>query len=150
MNVQITTLQRSRAVVIAMAILIGVSASFGTSSAQQLETQTVQAGPVTIKATPQLTEDTVSFVIVLDTHSVNLDAYDLGQLAIARTDDGLEVLPETWEAPKGGHHREGTLAFPRVGADGRELIGPDTRGLELVIRDIGGVSITVIQWTAVA
>jgi hypothetical protein len=147
MNVLINTIQRSRAVVLAMAIVISFGASLGTSSAQELETQTAQAGPVTIKATPQLTDNTVSFAIVLDTHSVNLDMYDLSQLALARTDDRLEVQPNAWEAPKGGHHREGTLAFPRVGVDGRELIGPETRELELVIREVGGVSTTVIQWT---
>jgi hypothetical protein len=115
-----------------------------------LEPRTIQAGPVTIKVEPRLFDTALAFKVTLDSHSVDLDRYDLGQLALARTDEGLEVQPEAWEAPKGGHHREGTLAFPRISADGRELIGPNTRGLELVIRDIGGVQTTVIQWTTAA
>jgi hypothetical protein len=112
-----------------------------------LEPRTVQAGSVTIKVTSQPSDTSLVFSIVLDTHSVDLDQYDLSLLASLRTDQGGEIQPEVWEAPKGSHHREGSLVFPRFGVDGAELIGPDANGVELVIRQIGGVPETVILWT---
>jgi hypothetical protein len=112
-----------------------------------LEPRTIQAGPVTIKVTSQPSDTGLVFSMVLDTHSVDLDQYDLRLLASLRTDHGVEIQPEVWDASKGGHHREGSLVFPRFGVDGAELIGPDAHHLELVIRQIGGVPETVIQWT---
>lgn len=70
-------------------------------------TQTGQAGAVTIKATWEGGDAGPVFTIVLDTHAVNLDGYDLGQLAMLRTDQGVEIAPISWEAPAGGHHRQG-------------------------------------------
>lgn len=83
----------------------------------------------------------------MDTHAVDLDGYDLGQLAVLRTDGGREVRPSGWDAPKGGHHRSGTLTFPATAADGSPLIGPTTRAIELVIRDVGGVPERRFRWT---
>ena len=36
--------------------------------------------------------------MVLDTHSVDLDRYDLAELAVLRTDNGLELLPAVWDS----------------------------------------------------
>ncbi|MFN0072274.1 MAG: hypothetical protein ACKVVP_12395 [Chloroflexota bacterium] len=120
------------------------------STPVSLETRTAQAGPVTIKVAPQLSDTGLTFAIVLDTHSVDLDRYDLSQLAIVRTNLGLEIQPDTWEAPKGGHHREGVLKFPLTLTDGTPLLGLDTHSLDLVIHEVGGVPETVIQWVLVS
>ena len=56
-------------------------------------TQTVQAGSVTIKATWQGVDAGPVFTIVLDTHAVDLDGYDLSQLATLQTDQGVEAAP---------------------------------------------------------
>ena len=83
----------------------------------------------------------------MDTHAVDLDGYDLRLLVALRTDQGREVRPSGWDAPKGGHHRQGTLTFPTTTTDGSPLLEPDTHTIELVIRDVGGVSERIFQWT---
>lgn len=109
-------------------------------------TQTTEGGQVTIAVTWLGPSDGPVFGVVMDTHAVDLDAYDLFQLAVLRTDQGQEVQPIGWDAPSGGHHREGTLTFPPDTPDGSLLIGPSTRGLELVIRDVAGVPERVFRW----
>jgi hypothetical protein len=110
-------------------------------------TQTNEGGQVTIKATWQGPSTGPVFEIVMDTHAVDLDGYDLKQLAVLRIDGAREAQPISWEAPKGGHHREGSLTFPTTAADGRPLIGSDTRTVELIIRDVAGVTERVFRWT---
>jgi hypothetical protein len=82
----------------------------------------------------------------MNTHAVDLDDYDLKQLAVLRIDGGQEIRPISWEAPKGGHHRSGTLTFPATDADGRPLIASSTRTIELVIRNVADVPERVFSW----
>ena len=105
-------------------------------------TQTNEGGQVTVKATWNGVSTGPVFDIVMDTHAVDLDGYDLAQLAILRV-DGREIQPEGWDAPKGGHHRQGTLTFPATTA----VITSGTRTVELVIRDVAGVPERVFRWT---
>ncbi len=75
------------------------------------------------------------FKVVMDTHSVDLDVYDLAALAILRDSQGREFKPLSWKAPKGGHHREGVLTFS---AD-QTLLSTGTTYVELFIKDVAGV-----------
>lgn len=122
-----------------------VSAPGGVARAEATS-QTGQAGAVTIKATWQGVDAGPVFTVALDTHAVNLDGYDLGQLATLRADQGVEVAPIGWEAPTGGHHRQGTLTFPLTQPDGSPVLTGDTQQIELVIREVGGVPETVLKW----
>jgi len=115
---------------------------------QAADPQTNVGGGVTVKVSRLEAADAIAFKVVLDTHSVNLDGYDLAQLAVLRTSSGEEIAPLAWEAPAGGHHREGTLSFPAVAADGSPLIQPDAGPLLLVIRDIAGVAERTFSWAA--
>src|SRR5262245_65963631 len=74
-------------------------------------TQTNEGGQVTVKATWNGVSAGPVFNIALNTHAVDLDGFDLKQLAVLQV-DGREVQPSGWDAPKGGHHRSGTLSFP--------------------------------------
>lgn len=79
--------------------------------------------------------------VVMDTHTVDLDGFDLLTLARARLDGGPWVPPSVWDAPKGGHHREGTLAFAaldRAAVDAARVI-------ELEVRDVG-VPSRILRW----
>jgi hypothetical protein len=116
-----------------------VTTQSGGSSAVDAgaETQVSEGGQVTVNVTRQDAQDGLSFTVVMDTHAVDLDGYDLAALAVLRTADGQELRPRTWDAPKGGHHREGTLTFPATNASGP---------IELVIREIGGVPERIFQW----
>ncbi len=64
-------------------------------------TQTSEGGQVTIKVTWQGLEAGPVFTVAMDTHSVNLDGYDLGQLAVLRTASGQEIKPLSWGGPAG-------------------------------------------------
>ena len=145
---------------VTLAVIVGVALVFWNplSPAQPADTapaaavsgavtQTNEGGQVTIKATWRGPSAGPVFDIVLDTHAVDLDGYDLTQLAMLRIDGAREIQPTGWDAPKGGHHRAGTLTFPATAADGSALIAPDTRTIELVIRDIAGVPERVFRWT---
>ena len=115
---------------------------------QAADPQTNVGGGVTVKVSRLAAADTVAFQVVLDTHSVNLDGFDLAQLAVLRTPSGEEIAPLAWEAPAGGHHREGTLSFPAVAGDGSPLMQPDGGSLLLVIRDVAGVAERTFSWSA--
>ena len=108
--------------------------------------QTNEGGQVTVTVTWRGPEAGPVFAVVMDTHSVDLDSYDLQGLAVLRTGEGKELRPSGWDAPKGGHHRQGNLTFPTTASDGSPLVGPATRSLELVLRDIAGVPERVFRW----
>ena len=108
-------------------------------------TQTNDGGQVTIRASWNGVSAGPVFDIALNTHAVDLDGFDLAQLAVLRV-DGREIQPQGWNAPKGGHHRSGALSFPVTGSDGRPLITANTRSIELVIRDVAGVPERIFVW----
>src|SRR5215207_1145075 len=57
---------------------------------QTADTQTNTGGGVTVNVSRLDSADAVAFRVVLDTHSVNLDSYDLAKLAVIRTPSGEE------------------------------------------------------------
>lgn len=131
----------------------GAAPTSASNGAPGSLTQTSEGGQVTVKATWQGTAQGQGgvFQLTLDTHSVNLDSYDLTQIAILRLSQSQgqsqEVKPVKWEAPQGGHHRTGLLTFPTVLPDGQPLVGPGTKSLELVLRGIGELPERVLRWT---
>ena len=56
----------------------------------------------------------LSLTVTLDTHSVDLDRFDLRTVAKLRLDGGEWTAPTAADVPKGGHHRAGTLTFGSV------------------------------------
>lgn len=110
-------------------------------------TRTSEGGQVTVKVTWLGQSAGPAFAVTLDTHAVDLDGYDLATLAVLRTDDGRQVQPRSWDAPMGGHHREGKLIFPATTPDGQPVIGPATRGIELIVRDVANVPERSFTWT---
>ena len=86
---------------------------------------------------PGGTEDT-RFEISLDTHSVDLDSYDLKALSSLRDDAGKVYQPTKVENKGSGHHRQLVLVFPKP--------APGNKRLELVIKDIAGVKERSFVW----
>lgn len=124
------------------------SANNATTSTQSSTlTQTNEAGQVTITATWQGRDAGPVFTIAMETHAVDLDGYDLRQLATLRTDQGLSIQPSEWNAPTGGHHRTGTLTFPATTTSGAPIIGAKTRTMTLIIRNVSGIPERSFQWT---
>ena len=108
--------------------------------------QVSEGGQVTVAVTWAGPSAEPVFTIAMDTHSVNLDGYDLLQLAVLRTDLGVKVPPREWDAPKGGHHRKGTLTFPATTTYGQPVLTATTREVVLVIRDVAGVAERSFRW----
>ena len=103
-------------------------------------TRTHAGGGVTAKATylnPGGTEDT-RFEISLDTHSVDLDIYDLKRLSLLRDDAGKVYQPTKVENKGSGHHRQLVLVFPKL--------APGNKRLELVVKDVAGVKERSFVW----
>ena len=82
--------------------------------------------------------DEPRFQVVLDTHSVNLDAYDLKSIAVLRDDTGKAYASTGVESKGSGHHREATVSFSKLSSDAKRV--------ELVIKDIAGVKERVFRW----
>ena len=103
-------------------------------------TQTVAGGGVTAKVTylnPKSGDDP-RFQVVLDTHSVALDGYDLKRITVLRDDTGKNYLPTGAENRGSGHHREVTLIFPKV--------SPQAKRIEIVLKEIAGVKERTFRW----
>lgn len=103
-------------------------------------TRTSSEGGVTVKTTllsPEGAGET-RFQVVLDTHSVNLDGYDLKALTLLRDDAGKTYEPSRIENKGSGHHREITVLFS----------GPTNavKRLELVIKGIAGIKERTFLW----
>lgn len=114
--------------------------SEGSGAAPSDLTRTHSGGGVTVKVTylnPQGT-DGPRFQVVLDTHSVDLDVYDLRELASLRDGGGQTLRPTEVQYKGGGHHRQAILAFP-------ESFAP-VKSLELVIRDVAGIKERAFRW----
>src|SRR5262249_52160720 len=89
-------------------------------------TRTHAGGGVTVKVTylnPQRKED-ARFEISLDTHSVDLDGYDLKALSSLRDGAGRAYQPTKVENKGSGHHRQVVLVFPKpsLGSSRLELM----------------------------
>lgn len=108
-------------------------------------TRISEGSQVTVKATWAEPSAGPLFTIVMDTHAVDLDGFDLARLAALRVDGGDELAPVGWDAPPGGHHREGTLTFPAE-QGGKPVIDAQTRIIELIVRDVAGVPERVLTW----
>jgi hypothetical protein len=119
--------------------LFAVSQSLGASAPNA--TRTDSAGGVTVKATFldfKTTSGDFRFQVVLDTHSVNLDSYDLKTISVLRDDAGNSYLPTAVENKGSGHHREATVSFGKVASG--------TKRVELMIKDVAGVKERIFRW----
>jgi hypothetical protein len=116
----------------------GHGVSFGAVATDA--TQTVSGGGVTAKVTylnPKSNDDP-RFQVVLDTHSVNLDSYDLKTITVLRDDTGKSYLPTGVENKGSGHHREATVSFPKISNEAKRL--------EILIKDVAGVKERTFRW----
>lgn len=146
-------LKRSTVVsILALAILIaGCSPGFTSTETGTAQyppqaaaglVQTSDGGSVSVEARwLGDNTDSVIFDIGMNTHSVNLDGFDLQALSVLRDDQGNEYPAMSWEGRGGGHHRNGRLTFPRPDS----LSQGKAKFIELVIRDVA-VKERVLHW----
>lgn len=113
----------------------------GSASPSGQLTRTSDGGEVTVVVAWAGPSAGAVFHVTLDTHSVDLDPLDLAD-AILRNDRGETLLPRPWAAPKGGHHRQGTLSFE---GDAARFLA-DARWIELVVKDVGELPERSFRW----
>jgi hypothetical protein len=83
---------------------------------------------VTVEVTPEISDNSVSFDVSLNTHSVDLN-FDLAEVSYLEA-GGKIYYPSLWEgSPPGGHHRSGTLYFDNV----------NSKEFSLTIKNVGGI-----------
>jgi hypothetical protein len=130
-----------RAFVLGVLVLpLVVLGTWRDSAAQEPLTKRDQQGPVTVVVTlvpPAAPGAPVRAKIVLDTHSVGLDAIAFDRAVTMRT-DGAEVPPTAVEQATGsGHHRQAVLVFPSPAKPGP---------VHIVVKDVGGVAERSFSW----
>ena len=110
-----------------------------SKSEPNLETLTNEEGDVIVSVTPKaLVQDSWSFEVVLDTHSVDLD-YDLRSLSFLVDQKGREYKAVLWEGdPPEGHHRKGILKF--------KPLSPTPAAFMLKVRNVGSVGERSFEW----
>ena len=122
--------------------LMGWSGEALAASAVQAKlSQQVAGGGVTVIAT-LLKEpaDATAIKLVLDTHSVNLDGYELDAIAALRDDAGKTYpVVAVEQASGGGHHRQAVLQFGKVSAEAKTV--------ELIVKDVAGVKERIFRWS---
>ena len=143
-----------RLFVATLVALVGLSLWPLASAAQSIVGPAVaknRGGAVTVEAKYLGTAtvgavEAIRFEIKLDTHSVNLDQYDLKQLATLRNDRGVAVKPLSFEKTGSGHHIQNVLAFPAKDEAGNPVVGGTANSIELVLIDVADVPQRVLRW----
>jgi len=121
-----------------LAGLFGLAQAPGAAAAGL--TRTHSSGGVTVKVT-YLNPGALNgprFRVLLETHSVNLDGYNLKDLSLLRDSNGKSYLPVKVENKGGGHHRTVTLHFPEL--------SDRSKFLDLVIQNVTGIAERVFRW----
>lgn len=103
--------------------------------------RTSEAGQVTAVVSWSGPDSGAVFDVSLDTHSVDLDALDLSD-AVLRNDRGDTMVARPWAAPKGGHHREGNLAFSGDAA----AFFAGANWVELTLTGVGDLPERTLRW----
>lgn len=136
--------------IVAMAVILAACSSATTvasappsssAAAGGPRTQTSDDGQVTVAVTWAGAASGAVFDVKLDTHSIDLDALDLANATLGN--DRAETLTaKPWTAPKGGHHREGTMTFD--GDAAAFLAG--AKWIELTIIGVGDLAQRTLRW----
>ncbi len=80
----------------------------------------------------------IKFDVSMNTHQGSLDS-DLTKISFLEDDKGNIYQPLSWEgSPPGGHHRSGTLSFPRL--------SEKTKFIKLIIKNVYDVPERVFKW----
>jgi len=118
---------------------------FPSSNAGNELTRMDQQGMVIVELTPLnlgMAGDTLIFEVAMSTHSVDL-SMDLAQLSTLTTNTGVVIQALSWDAPLGGHHVSGKLAFPAM-KDGVSIMDGAT-SFTLYIRNVDA-DLRTFEW----
>ena len=119
--------------------LFGVWSGFHSNAiAFDVQTNDESAVRLDVKPFALVAGKPAVFEIRLNTHSVNL-SYDMVEVCSLQDSEGRIYKAVEWKgSPLGGHHRRGTLEFPKLeGAP---------QSVKLVIRGVAGVPERSFEW----
>lgn len=117
-----------------------VAAGSAAPAEGDLGERSSEGGAIAVKASWASSEPPV-LTVTLDTHSVELDRFDLATAASLRVDGGEWLAPTAADVPRGGHHRSGTVTFGAVPA----VVFGSAWLIELRILDVG-VPERLLRW----
>ena len=131
-----------------IALVGGIVGGFGglstvlAATISPSDSQSVAGNGVTVFATllPERS-DRAAVRLTLDTYFVNLTRYDLQDIAILRDETG-KTYPVAVVEPIGirkPHYRQAILRFA--------ALNPDAKALELIVKDVAGVTERTFRWT---
>lgn len=95
------------------------------------------AGGVTVEATWLGSQENgrLAFKVTLDTHSVDLSAFDVVENILLRDGAGRELRASDWrDERRDSHHRAGTVRFPALPP------GSDRSRVTLVVANLAGIT----------
>ncbi|MEQ6359635.1 hypothetical protein V7D15_07985 [Thermoanaerobacter thermohydrosulfuricus] len=90
-------------------------------------------------------KDNLVFQVFLDNHQVDLSQLDLSGKVLFTNSEGLKVDNVKWSIEGSGHHVVAFIKIPKK-INGKNLITPNTKYIQLELRDIGGVKSRVYKW----
>lgn len=92
-------------------------------------------------------QDYLNFEVILDTHSVNLDEYNLGEITTLFIDDKIKITEGIkWQVESGsGHHILGSIQVPRNNK-GKIINYLEADFTELEIKEIGEIASRKFRW----
>lgn len=119
---------------------VSIGSGEGFVASTNLTTRTDSGGGVNIKVTllDSKTSGDLHFQVAMDTHSVNLDSYDLKAISVLRDDAGNTYAPTAVENKGSGHHREATVSFAKIATG--------TKRIEFAIKDVAAVKERIFRW----
>ena len=121
-----------------LGIVVGAGESMAASKANNTRMDSAAGVKVKVILLNPKTDGDLRFELVLDTHSVNLESYDLKTISVLRDGSGNVYSPKAVENKGSDHHRQSTLVFAKPGGGAERL--------ELVIKDVAGVKERIFRW----
>lgn len=90
----------------------------------------------------------LAFQVKLDTHSVDLDQFKLGQISFLQDEKGREYPAKGWQPSQGsgGHHVSGILTFSNLDSEGKEVVPADAAGIKVAVKGLAGVKERLFEW----
>ena len=90
-------------------------------------------------------KDNLVFEVFFDNHQVDLSTLNLSGKILFTTSEGIKVKKATWRIEGSGHHVMAYIKIPKK-INGKNLITPKTKYIQLELQNIGGVKSRIYRW----
>ncbi len=90
-------------------------------------------------------KDNLVFEVFLDNHQVDLSTLNFNGKVLFSTSEGIKVNNAKWWIEGSGHHVMAFIKIPKK-INGKSLITPKTKYIQLELQNIGGVKSRIYRW----